>query len=71
MFICEEDILYGTGDYEDEPEVQEDHEQECYTVYFSHLLDDRKICASAGQYISFANAVEVIESSRQFKNWLF
>lgn len=69
VYLCKEDTLYGTGDYEDAPEIADDQEQECYTVYFSDLLDKNQIKASAGQYESFERAVEAAENSEGFRNW--
>lgn len=69
VYLCKEDILYGTGDYEDAPGIADDQNMECYTVYFGDLLDDNTIRASAGQYKSFEKAVEAAESSEGFQNW--
>lgn len=69
VYICKECTLYGTGDYEDEPGIAKDSDLECYTVYFSDLLDKNKICVSAGQYVNFEEAVEAAENSVGFLNW--
>ncbi len=69
VYLCKEDILYGTGDYEDAPGIADDQNMECYTVYFGDLLDVNTIRASAGQYKSFEKAVEAAESSEGFQNW--
>ena len=42
---------------------------ECYTVYFSDLLDQSKVCASAGQYANCEAAVVAAENSGGFLKW--
>lgn len=69
VYICKEYTLHGTGDYEDEPGIAEDCDMECYTVYFSDLLDENKICVSAGQYMNCEKAIETAENSAGFSNW--
>jgi len=69
IYLCKEDTLYGTGDYEDASQTANDQDIECYAIYFSDLLDENKINASAGQYESFEKAVEAAESSEGFQNW--
>lgn len=69
VYICENDILYGTGDYEDDPKIADDQKIECYTIYYSDILDENKINASAGQYKNYEKAVEAAEKSEGFLNW--
>lgn len=69
VYLCKENILYGTGDYEDLSGIAEDRVKECYTIYFSDLLNGNKINASAGQYESLEKAIEAAESSEGFYNW--
>lgn len=69
VYICKENILYGTADYEDIPELAEDQDRECYIVYYSDLLDQNNINASAGQYTSYEKAIEAVESSEGFQDW--
>lgn len=69
VYICKDHTLYGTGDYEDEHEIAGDCDVECYTVYFSDLLDQSKVCASAGQYANCEAAVEAAENSGGFLKW--
>lgn len=69
IYICTGNILYGTGDYEDEPQTANDKNVRCYTVYISDMLDPGRISASAGQYEHFEEAVREAEKTAGFAGW--
>ena len=69
VYLCREEILYGTGDDEDASEIANDQDIECYTVYFSDLLDENRINASTMQYVSYEEAVKAAENSAGFQRW--
>lgn len=69
IYICAGDTLYGTGDYEDEPQTANDKNVRCYTVYISDMLEPGRINASAGQYESFEEAVREAEKTAGFAGW--
>ena len=70
VYICEDNVFYGTGDHEDIPEVENDKEIRCYTVYYSDIQDKNVINASAGQFESYGNAVKIVESDAGFLRWI-
>ena len=70
VYICEENVFYGTGDHEDIPEVANDKEMRCYAVYYSDIRDKNVISASAGQFESYENAVKIVESDEGFLRWI-
>ncbi len=37
--IFEHDVLYGSGDYEDPPEIANDREVTCYYIWYQDLID--------------------------------
>ncbi|MBQ6796461.1 MAG: hypothetical protein IJP10_00450 [Clostridia bacterium] len=69
-FICKSDIFPGTGDYEDEEDVRNDREIPCFCVWFEDMTVKDQICAGGGYYLSFNEAIEYVEKSPGFKNWL-
>ena len=70
VYICEENVFYGTCDYEDIPEVANDKEMRCYAVYYSDIRDKNVINASAGQFENYEDAVKIIESDKEFLRWI-
>lgn len=69
IYICAGNTVYGTGDYEDEPQTANDKSVPCYTVYFSDILNPDRINASAGQYESLEEAVREAEKTAGFAGW--
>jgi hypothetical protein len=55
VLIVRRDTWYGTGDYEDEPDVSNDAERETFEVLYG-LADDPRF-AGGGQYASLAEAI--------------
>ena len=70
IYICAGDTFYGTGDYEDDPQIANDKKGLCFTVYFSDILDSDRINASAGQYESYDKAMEAAENTAGFIRWI-
>ncbi|MCT4563431.1 MAG: hypothetical protein N4A68_03810 [Maledivibacter sp.] len=64
-------ILYGTGDYEDLPELSDDKEVECYYVLQESIMDKGKFATSRGGFSTVQEAMEDVESStHQNIEWL-
>ncbi len=68
VYICKSDVLYGTGDYEDEL-TGADKEKECFSVWYEDILHPGKINAGGGYYETFEAAVKKAENSSGFKEW--
>lgn len=56
-------ILYGTGDYEDSPEMSEDKDVECYYVLLEPIVEKGKFPTSRGGFLTLQEAVEDAEVS--------
>ncbi|NFT06667.1 hypothetical protein FDF26_06230 [Clostridium botulinum] len=62
--------LYGSGDYEDPPEISDDKEIECYYVIFESIIDKGKIASSRGGFLTLSEAItEAEEVTYQKINW--
>jgi len=62
-------ILYGTGDYEDFEEIQNDEEVECYYILYENLLKMGNFNASDGGFLSLDEAVATVETCTDVR-WL-
>ncbi len=62
-------VLYGTGDYYDPPEIQNDRNVECYYVLYEDLVNKGTFNAGGGGYLSLDEAVSSVEAKVQVK-WL-
>jgi len=64
-------ILYGTGDYEDSPELSNDREVECYYVLQESIVEKGRFPISRGGFLTIQEAMEDAESSTFQKiEWL-
>ncbi len=70
VFICASDIFYGTGDYEDDEEICNDIEMDCYAVWLEDIINKGSINAGRGYYKTFAEAVNAAETSTGFIKWI-
>ncbi len=67
--ILESDILHGSGDYEDPPEIADDQSIPCYHIWFQNLIDPGNYCAGGGEYPTLAEAMRKLESLVGFLRW--
>ena len=70
VFICHSDFYPGTGDYEDDFEIREDREISCFAVWFESITEKDVLSAGGGYYLSLDEAVNVVENSPGFVNWI-
>ena len=71
IIIIESNILYGTGDYEDPPEIAEDRECLCYYAWCDSPYRRNEFssgCFSA--FMSVTEAVQTIEKAPYFSHWI-
>lgn len=59
--IVPHDTLYGTGDYEDPPEISDDREIESYYILFSTSVGEPP-WVGGGAALSIAEAVAIVEA---------
>ena len=62
VIIIESNIRYGSGDYEDPPEIAEDREITCYSCSYEDMVNRGAFSMGRGGYGSIREAVEHIES---------
>jgi hypothetical protein len=53
-------VLYGTGDYEDLPNVSDDREIECYEIWYENLIKKGEF-NRVGQYCLLQDAILCVE----------
>lgn len=69
MRIIKWHTLYGSGDYEDPPEIQDDREIECYYVEYESMTENGKYGGGRG-FLTLSEAMEDAEKSVFQKiNW--
>lgn len=54
-------VLYGSGDYQVPPEIQNDQNIENYTILYGTPGKKWIICAGGGQYLTLPEAIERVE----------
>jgi hypothetical protein len=60
--LIKSDVLYGSGDYEDPPEIRNDKEIECYYIEF---------LSTSGGFLILAEAIiEAEELTNQKVSWM-
>jgi hypothetical protein len=59
--ITKSSIWYGSGDYEDPPEIRQDREVECYYVWFESLTERGRFNAGGGACLTLAEAKSQVE----------
>jgi hypothetical protein len=62
-------VLYGTGDHEDPPEVQNDRNVECYYVFYEDLIKRGVFNTGGGSFLSIEEAIASVENKVDVK-WL-
>ena len=70
VFISRNDIFPGSGDYEDEAEICNDREQECFAVWFESIIDNGTLSAGGGYFELLEDALQMVERSVGFVAWI-
>lgn len=70
LFLCAKTFIPGSGDYEDIPEIANDHEMKCYCIYLEDIMNTGSICASAGYHEHLSDAIRTAEEIAGFKQWI-
>lgn len=71
VIIIENDIVYGTGDEEDPPEIADDKDCLCYYAWCdSPHSRGRFISSWGGAFLSIEEAMEKIETESYFAYWI-
>ncbi len=50
LFLCTSTFFPGTGDYEDNPEICNDREMDCYCIWLEDMTNIGNISSGAGYY---------------------
>lgn len=70
--IIRHDVLYGTGDYEDEPDVAEDRQVECFYILYQTACGEPQ-WTGGGAAMTLADAKHHVEAvlgkSLQWIDW--
>ena len=59
--VVRRDIMYGSGDYEDPPEVAEDRTIETFEVLYASPTNPRQFSAGGGQFRTLDEALAAAE----------
>ena len=71
VIIVESDTMYGTGDYEDPPEIAEDRECRCYYAWCDSPGRRNEFCAGwFPAFLSVDEAMNTIEKESYFSHWI-
>ena len=69
--IVRGDTYFGSGDYEDPPEIQDDREVETFVVWYESAGEPGRFCNGSAQFFSLCDAVEWVEQTfRGTLKWL-
>jgi len=60
-------ILYGTGDYEDPPEIRDNQNVECYYVFYEDIINKGNFNVSGGGFLHLEEAVNSVEANVNVK----
>lgn len=67
VIIVESDTLYGSGDYEDTPEIAEDREVTCFYVWYEDLSRKGVFNAGGGGFLSIDETIASVEKTSSVK----
>lgn len=71
VIIIESDILYGTGDFEDPPEIAEDRKCLCYYVWCDSPCNRNEFRSGWDNgFLSVQEAMKAIEKVPYFSKWI-
>lgn len=59
--IVESDVLYGSGEYEDPPEIRDDKEICCYYIEFLSSTQKDKVDSTSDGFLTLAEAINGAE----------
>jgi hypothetical protein len=62
IVILSEAFFPGSGDYGDPPEIAEDREVPCFSVWFSNLSCKDEFNAGGGYYLTLSEAIRAVEA---------
>jgi hypothetical protein len=63
-------VRYGSGDYEDPPELAEDQQIDCFNVYYGSTTERGQFSAGGGSFESLEEAVRHVEQTVHGLTWL-
>ncbi|MBU5484231.1 hypothetical protein KQI86_07800 [Clostridium sp. MSJ-11] len=69
VIIIESNIRYGSGDYDDPPEIAEDVECLCYYTWFDSPIQRGEFCTGGGAFMSIGEAMNDVEKESYFAYW--
>lgn len=69
-FVCKNDMLPGTGDYEDLADVFEDMEKESFCIWYEDFLNKGQIKSGGGYFEKLDEAISKVETDPCFKKWI-
>lgn len=56
-------ICYGSGDYDDSPEIADDHRRETFYIHYGSTTERGRYNAGGGGYPSLQEAVAAVETA--------
>ncbi len=59
-------ICYGSGDYEDPPEIADDHQRETFYIHYGSTTERGRYNAGGGGYPSLQEAIAAVKGARGF-----
>ena len=59
-------IYYGSGDYEDPPEIADDQERETFYIQYGSTIERGNYSAGGGAYPTLCEAVAAVENAPGF-----
>lgn len=69
VVIAESDVLYGTGDHEDPPEIAEDKRCVCYYIWCDSPATRNEFKSGAGVFLYAEESIRFVESWPNFERW--
>lgn len=63
VFISRNGIFPSSGDYEDEAEICNDREHECFAVWFESIMDVGILGVGGGYFEQLEDAIQMVEKS--------
>jgi hypothetical protein len=68
--IIKWNVIYGSGDYEDQPDIRDDIDVECYYLLFESIFEKGRYESQAGGFLSVKEAKSHAEKvTCQKINW--
>ena len=69
--IIKWNVIYGSGDYEDSPEICDDKEEECYYIQFESVTEKGDFNSQTGAFFTVNEAMTYAdEVTCQKVNWI-